>query len=158
MEKRWETTTQNGTVTLPPEPQDIVFGDINRDGVVDILDLTIVGARFGQKGHNSADLNGDGLVDTVDLVLVAGAFDAGAAAPSAQPQALELLNAADVHGWLFQAQQLALTDPAYLRGIAVLEQLHAALIPGRDYPAYQTTRTRSTRRRGFRIGWRRTLS
>ena len=36
---------------------------------------------------------------------------------------------ADVHGWLSQAQQLVLTDPAYLRGIVVLEQLRAALIP-----------------------------
>ena len=105
------------------------MGDINRDGVVDILDLTIVGARFGQRGQNSADLNGDGLVDIADLVLVAGEFGGEAAAPSLYPQALELLNAADVQSWLSQAQQFALTDPTYLSGIAVLEQLHAALIP-----------------------------
>ena len=49
--------------------------------------------------------------------------------PSLYPQALELLTAADLRQWLTQAQQLALTDPAYLRGIVVLEQLHAALIP-----------------------------
>ncbi len=127
--KRWEATTQNGTVTIPPEPAEEIVGDINRDGVVDILDLTIVGARFGQRGQNSADLNGDGLVDIVDLVLVAGAFSDEAAAPSLYPQALELLTAADVRQWLAQAQQLALTDPTYLRGITVLEQLHAALIP-----------------------------
>jgi len=126
---RWEATTQNGTVTIPPEPAEETVGDINRDGVVDILDLTIVGARFGQRGHNSADLNGDGLVDIVDLVLVAGEFGGEAAAPSVQPQVLELLNAADVQNWLSQAQQLALTNPAYLRGITVLEQIHAALIP-----------------------------
>ena len=126
---RWEATTQNGTVTIPPEPAEPILGDINRDGVVDILDLTIVGARFGQRGHNSADLNGDGLVDILDLVLVAGAFGGEAAAPSEQPQVLELLNAADVQNWLSQAQRLALTDPAYLRGITVLEQLHAALVP-----------------------------
>ena len=127
--KRWEVTTQNGTVTIPPEPAEETVGDINRDGVVDILDLTIVGARFGQRGHNSADINGDGFVDIVDLVLVAGAFGGEGAAPSAQPQALELLSAADVQSWLSQAQRLALTDPVYLRGITVLEQLHAALIP-----------------------------
>ena len=126
---RWEATTQNGAVTIPPEPAEETVGDINRDGVVDILDLTIVGARLGQRGHNSADLNGDGLVDIVDLVLVAGAFGGEAAAPSLYPQALELLTTADVRQWLSQAQQLALTDPAYLRGITVLEQLHAALIP-----------------------------
>ena len=127
--KRWETTIQNGTVTIPPEPEEETVGDINRDGVVDILDLTIVGARLGQRGQNSADLSGDGLVDIVDLVLVAGAFTDEAEAPSLYPQALELLTAADLRQWLTQAQQLALTDPAYLRGIVVLEQLRAALIP-----------------------------
>ena len=57
---RWEATTQSGAVAIPAEPAEETVGDINRDGVVDILDLTIVGARFGQRGHNSADLNGDG--------------------------------------------------------------------------------------------------
>ena len=127
--KRWEATTANGIVTIPPEPAEETVGDINRDGVVDLLDLAIVGARFGQRGTNSADLNGDGLVDIVDLVLVAGEFGGEAAAPSLYPPALELLTAVDVRGWLSQAQQLALTDPTYLRGITVLEQLHAALIP-----------------------------
>ena len=126
---RWEATTQNGAVTIPPEPAEETVGDINRDGVVDILDLTIVGARLGQRGQNSADLNGDGLVDIVDLVLVASEFGGEAAAPSLYPQALELLTAADVQGWLSQAQQLALTDPTYLRGITVLEQFLAALTP-----------------------------
>ena len=127
--KRWEAITENGEITIPPEPAEETVGDINRDGVVDILDLIIVGARFGQRGQNSADLNGDGLVDIVDLVLVANEFGEEAAAPSLYPQALELLNAAEVRHWLIQAQQLALIDPAYLRGITVLEQLHAALIP-----------------------------
>ena len=127
--KRWEVATENGAVVIPPEPEEEIVGDINRDGVVDILDLTIVSARFGERGANSADLNGDGLVDIVDLVLVASEFGGQAAAPSLYPQALELLSAADVRQWLAQAQQLALTDPAYLRGITVLAQLHAALVP-----------------------------
>ena len=149
--KRWEATTQNGTVTLPPEPAEVIVGDIDRNGVVDILDLTIVAARFGQRGQNSADLNGDGLVDIVDLVFVAAAFSEEAEAPSLYPQALELLSAADLRRWLSQAQQLALTDPTYLRGIAMLEQLHAAL--SRKRPPYcQTTRIRSIQKRGFPIG------
>ena len=126
---RWEAATENGAVTIPPEPAEETVGDINRDGVVDILDLTIVSARFGERGENSADLNGDGLVDIVDLVLVAAAFSEEAEAPSLYPQALDLLNAADLRQWLSQAQQLGLTDPAHLRGITVLEQLHAALVP-----------------------------
>ena len=127
--KLWEATTESGQVIVPPEPQDIVFGDINHDSMVNLQDLVIVHSRFGQTGYNRADVNGDRLVDIVDLVLVAGAFDEEAAAPPAHPQALELLNAADLRQWLSQAQQLALTDPTYLRGITVLEQLHAALIP-----------------------------
>ena len=84
--KRWEANTVDANVTIPPEPAEALFGDINRDGVVNIQDLTIVGARLGQRGQNSADLNGDHLVDIVDLVLVANAFGAEAAAPSLNPQ------------------------------------------------------------------------
>ena len=127
--KRWEATTESGAVTIPPEPAEAISGDINRDGVVNTQDLVIVNVRFGQRGQNSADVNGDGIVNIMDLVLVAGAFGGEAAAPSAHPQALELLTAADVQGWLSQAQQLALTDPAYLRGVTMLEQLLTALIP-----------------------------
>ena len=127
--KRWEATTENGEVTIPSEPEEETVGDINSDGVVDILDLTIVSVRFGERGQNSADLNGDGLVDIVDLVLVAAAFSDEAAAPSLYPQALELLTTADLRQWLSRSQQLTLRDPAYLRGIAVLEQLYAALVP-----------------------------
>ena len=127
--QRWEATTQNGTVTLPPEPAEVIVGDIDRNGVVNMQDLAIVNARFGQRGQNSADLNGDGLVDIVDLVLVAGAFDEEAAAPSLYPQALELFTAADVRQWLSQAQGLHLTDPTFQRGIRFLEQLLTALAP-----------------------------
>ena len=127
--KRWETAIESGEVIEPPAPAEAILGDINRDGAVNIQDLVIVSARFGQTGQNSADLNGDGLVDIVDLVLVANAFGADAAAPSLNPQILEQLTAADIKGWLNQARQLSLTDPAYLRGITVLEQLLMALTP-----------------------------
>ncbi|MCY3743893.1 MAG: T9SS type A sorting domain-containing protein [Candidatus Poribacteria bacterium] len=127
--KLWEAHTENAEITLPPEPAEAILGDINRDGVVNIQDLIIVGARYGQRGQNDADLNGDGLVDIVDLVLVANAFEADAAAPSLNPQILEQLTAADVKNWLTQAQHLSLTDPAHLRGITVLEQLLMALTP-----------------------------
>ncbi len=127
--KLWETRIENGEITLPPEPAEKILGDINRDGVVNIQDLAIVGARLGQRGENIADLNGDGLVDIVDLVLVANELGADAAAPPLNSQILELLTAVDVKGWLTQAQRLSITDPAYLRGITVLQQLHKALTP-----------------------------
>ena len=126
---RWKAITESGEVAEPSEPVEKIFGDINHDSMVNIQDLAIVGSRFGQRGPNGADVNGDGLVDIVDLVLVAGAFGGEAAAPSVQLQDIEMLTATEVQQWLSQAQQLALADPAYLRGIIVLEQLFAALIP-----------------------------
>ena len=126
--KRWEATTESAEVTIPPEPAEAIFGDINRDGVVNIQDLAIVGTRLGQRGQNSADINEDGLVDVVDIVLVASAFDA-AAAPTLYPQAVALMTAADVRQWLHQAQVLNLTDATFQSGIRFLEQLLTALSP-----------------------------
>ena len=40
-----------------------------------------------------------------------------------------MLTPTDVEGWLTQAQQMGLTDPAYLRGIAMLEHILAVLTP-----------------------------
>ncbi len=122
----------DGTVLLwdiPSTPTQQVKGDVNGDGVVNIQDLVLVAGRFGQTGQNDADLNGDGVVNIQDLVLVAGAFGNAATAPSYHPQALARLTTTEVEEWLTQAQELALTDPAYLRGIATLEQLLAALTP-----------------------------
>ena len=46
--------------------------DINQDGVVDILDLVLVGKHFGESPPTDArtDLNKDGTVDILDLVLI----------------------------------------------------------------------------------------
>ena len=127
--KRWEATTESAEVTMPPEPEELMFGDINRDGVVNIEDLAIVGGRLGQRGKNSADVNQDGLVDIVDIVLVASAFDAAAAAPALYPQALELITPVDVSQWLTQAQGSYLTDATFQRGVRFLEQLLTMLTP-----------------------------
>ena len=127
--KRWEATTESGEVIEPPEPPEKILGDINSDGVVNIQDLVIINARFGQRGQNSADVNEDGIVDIVDLVHVAGAFGDDAAAPPVHPQVLEMLTSADVRRWLSQAQQLDLTDITSQRGILFLEQLLAVLTP-----------------------------
>ena len=47
--------------------------DINGDGIVNILDLTLVARGFGT-GDLTADVNGDGVVNVFDLVFVAGEF------------------------------------------------------------------------------------
>ena len=44
-------------------------GDANNDGVVDLLDLDILGRNYGQTGAacGDGDFNGDGVVDLLDL-------------------------------------------------------------------------------------------
>ena len=123
---------EDGEVTEPPQ----LFGDVNRDGVVNIQDLVLVGANFGKTGENKADVNGDGVVDIVDLVKVAGALGNVATAPALLPvgntdrySLRAMLTAADVQGWLTQARGLDLTDATLQRGIIVLEQLLSALTP-----------------------------
>ena len=48
--------------------------DINRDGHVNIQDLTFVSTHFGKTGRSLADVNKDGVVDIRDLVQVASAL------------------------------------------------------------------------------------
>ncbi len=48
--------------------------DINGDGVVNIQDMVLVAAQFGQTGEIKADVNGDGFVNIQDLVLVVRRF------------------------------------------------------------------------------------
>ena len=52
---------------LPTEPDP---HDVNADGVVNILDLTFVAARFGEM-DSEADVTGDGIVNILDLVRIA---------------------------------------------------------------------------------------
>ena len=109
-----------------------LLGDVNRDGVVNILDLVMVASSFGQRVQeegNPADINEDGIVSIVDLVRVAGALDNAAAAPALHPQAEALLTTKDVQQWLIQAEQVVLTDATSQRGILFLEQLLATLTP-----------------------------
>ena len=67
----------DGTMLLwelhPAAPAQLVE-DVNKDGVVNILDLTLVASNFGKSGKNDADVNADDLVNILDLVLVAAAF------------------------------------------------------------------------------------
>ncbi|MYK22367.1 hypothetical protein F4054_08905 [Candidatus Poribacteria bacterium] len=51
--------------------QGYVFGDMNKDGVVNVLDLVIIANAFGS---GEPDLNGDGIVNVLDLVLISNAM------------------------------------------------------------------------------------
>ncbi|MYF55498.1 T9SS type A sorting domain-containing protein [Candidatus Poribacteria bacterium] len=130
-------TAPNGLISVPTfesaQVNAFVFGDVNRDGVVDIRDLVLVATNFGnpvpEEGH-PADVNADGLINIVDLVKVAGALRDGDSAPTLLTHASEFnLTKAEVQKWLTEAQQLQLTDPTSLRGIHFLEQLLEALTP-----------------------------
>ncbi len=112
-----------------PEPERLTE-DVNGDGTVNIQDLVAVAAAIGETGETPTDVNGDGQVNIQDLVAVAAAFgEMAAGAPAAHAPALENLTATEVARWLQAAQQANLTDPAFQRGILVLEQLLAALMP-----------------------------
>ena len=145
---------EHGQVIEPPQ----IFGDVNKDGVVNIQDLVLVGTNFRKTGENRADVNGDGIVNIVDLVLVAGAIHNAATAPGAHLHVgntdryslRAMLTAADVQSWLTQARGLNGTDTMFQRGIIFLEHLLAVLTQKRP-PYCPTTRTRSTQRHGYRI-------
>ena len=123
----------DGTVLLwdiaPPEPPRLV-ADVNADGTINIQDLVLIAANFGETGENPADVNGDGTVNIQDLVQVAAQLGADAAAPSAWSRNRVVESTKDeVEQWLIQAQALNLTDATLQRGIHFLEQLLAALTP-----------------------------
>ena len=45
--------------------------DVNRDKMVDLLDLVAVAAQLGEPSNSNADVNGDGIINILDLVLIA---------------------------------------------------------------------------------------
>ncbi len=122
-----------------PEPM-LLTEDINKDGVVDILDLDLVSANFLQVGENIADVNNDGTVNIVDLTLVAAAFgQTASAAPYMFASIPENISITKIEKWLREARSLNLPDAKFQRGILVLEQLlkmsapkQTALLP--NYP------------------------
>ena len=67
------------TIEMPPPPEFPAW-DVNEDGTVNIQDLVLVAAQFGQSGESLAgDVNGDGEVNVLDLVAVSSHFGEGTA-------------------------------------------------------------------------------
>ena len=104
--------------------------DVNRDGVVDLLDLMLVAADLTKTGDFYTDVNEDGDVNIADLVLVAGAFGNTASAASLlshstfkKPSQMEL------ELWLEQAKRQNFTDAQSLLGLYNLQQLLSAMTP-----------------------------
>jgi len=70
------------------------YGDLDLNGIVDAVDLTIVGANLGRAGLNwkNGDVNGDGVIDTVDLTILATNYGFGGSNPDVpEPVSLGLL-------------------------------------------------------------------
>ena len=116
---------KHAEITKPMGPRE----DVNRDGTVNILDLVLVASNIGKPVKNNTDINNDGIVNIQDLVLVAVSIGSDGAGPSSYANLHQMLTAADVQHWLSQARKLVLTDAKLQRGIRVLEQLHATLVP-----------------------------
>ena len=125
----------------PGYPQSSLRGDVNGDGLVNILDLVLVASRLGEAGPTEVDVNGDGIINVQDLVLVSNAFGSVLAAPAADGK----LSLAQLEQWLILAKShpiqtsTAPRELSYERGIEVLEQMVRELIPQttallRNYP------------------------
>ena len=106
--------------------EQLLTGDVNRDGVVNILDLISVAQQLGKRlrPNSPEDINGDGTVNIFDLTLVAQGIG-GAAAPGA---ATGRVDAATIQAWIAQARLANDGSIAFRQGIANLEQMLASLI------------------------------
>ena len=102
----------------------LLTGDVNRDGVVNILDLIRVAQQLGKRvpPNSSVDINGDGVVNIFDLTLVAQGIG-GAAAPPARG-----IDSATIETWIAGARIVDDGSIAFRQGIANLQNLLASLI------------------------------
>ena len=102
----------------------LLSGDVNRDGVVNILDLISVAQQLGERvpPNSPVDINGDGVVNIFDLTLVAQGIG-GAAAPAARG-----IDSATIETWIAQARLQDDGSIVFRQGIANLQNLLASLI------------------------------
>ena len=131
----------------------LASGDVNRDGVVTIVDLVLVAQKLNQtvSADDPADVNGDGVVNILDLAVVTQAIG-NATAPAAPPVGTDSIDPATIEAWIAQARLEDDGSLAFKQGIANLEKLLASLIPEAtallaNYP------NPLIRRHGYRISW-----
>ena len=102
--------------------------DLNGDGVVNILDLVLVGQNFGQ-AHPQADVNSDGIVNIFDLITVAQQLG-GATTPLA-PSGFALrtmgIDHTTIQRWINLATAADDGSLVFQEGIANLNELRAVL-------------------------------
>ena len=112
----------------------LVTGDVNRDGQVNVLDMILVSRHFGEdaSANPQADVNRDGIINIQDLIVVAQHL--GESTVSAAPSVIAAINnrrltPAMVQAWITQAQVADDGSLAFRQGIANLERLLALFIP-----------------------------
>jgi hypothetical protein len=69
-------STTSNSVTITTGAQGTKVGDINLDGVVNFLDLSILASKYGQSGSGigRSDLNSDNIVNFLDLSVLASHY------------------------------------------------------------------------------------
>ena len=99
--------------------------DLNKDGVVNVLDLILTAQNLGS---TEGDINGDGITSILDLILVAQHL--GETSTPAAPAALHVsLSPETVQKWIDMAYAQNDGSLAFAQGIAMLERLLALMIP-----------------------------
>ena len=116
----------------------LTTGDVNRDGVVSILDLILVAQQLGKRvpAGSAVDVNGDGVVSILDLIRVAQGIAGSPAAPAVGTNSID---APMIEAWIAQARLEDDGSIAFKQGIENLQNLLASLIPEetallRNYP------------------------
>ena len=126
-------STTGGSISANPPPiyitvqERLTPGDVNRDGVVSILDLILVAQQLGNRvpPDSPVDINGDGIVNIFDIVPIAQ----GIASASAAPIGADSVDAVMIEAWIAQARLEDDGSLAFKQGIANLEKLLASLTP-----------------------------
>ena len=106
----------------------LTTGDVNRDGIVSILDLILVAQQLGKRVSvgSAVDVNGDGVVSILDLIRVAQGIAESLAAPAIRAKSVD---AAMIEAWIAQARLEDDGSHPFKQGIENLENLLASLIP-----------------------------
>ena len=120
---------------IPAGPHKIPFtveeqlptADVNRDGVVSILDLILIAQQLGQRvpPNSPVDVNRDGVIDIFDLTLTAQGIAGSPAAPMAATVGVD---AATIEAWIAHARIVDDGSIVFQQGIANLQNLLASLI------------------------------
>ena len=113
----------------------LLTGDVNRDGVVNILDLIRVARQLGERvpANSPVDINGDGVVNIFDLTLVAQGIGGAAAPAVATIKRVDNERYRDlIETWISLARLEDDGSIVFRQGIANLQSLLASLIVPRE--------------------------